>query len=93
MNIYIYIYKGMYGKSWGGFNGLQTAFLQPPALKAVISLYSTDNRYTDDVHCVGGEQRVKHPDYLTHIHIYIYLYIYICKFTYMNIYIYINIHI
>jgi predicted acyl esterase len=35
---------GMYGKSWGGFNGLQVAYEQPPALKAVISLYSTDNR-------------------------------------------------
>ena len=35
---------GMFGKSWGGFNGLQVAFEQPPALKAVISLYSTDNR-------------------------------------------------
>ena len=32
---------GMYGKSWGGFNGLQVAFHQPKALKAVISLYST----------------------------------------------------
>ena len=32
---------GMYGKSWGGFNGLQVAFHQPPALAAVISLYST----------------------------------------------------
>ena len=31
----------MYGKSWGGFNGLQVAFEQPPALKAVISLFST----------------------------------------------------
>ena len=45
---------GMYGKSWGGFNGLQVAFHQPPALKAVISLYSTDNRYTDDIHWKGG---------------------------------------
>ena len=31
----------MYGKSWGGFNGLQVAFRQPPALAAIISLYST----------------------------------------------------
>ena len=45
---------GMYGKSWGGFNGLQMAYKQPPALKTVISLYSTDNRYTDDVHYEGG---------------------------------------
>jgi predicted acyl esterase len=32
---------GMFGKSWGGFNGLQVAYCQPPALKAVISIYST----------------------------------------------------
>ena len=45
---------GMYGKSWGGFNGLQVAYKEPEALKAVISLYSTDNRFTDDVHYQGG---------------------------------------
>lgn len=45
---------GMYGKSYGGFNGLQMAYKQPDALKAVISLYSTDNRFTDDVHYEGG---------------------------------------
>ena len=44
----------MYGKSWGGFNGLQVSYCQPPALKAVITLYSTDNRYTDDIHSRGG---------------------------------------
>ena len=44
----------MYGKSWGGFNGLQVAYCQPPALKGVITLYSTDNRYTDDIHSRGG---------------------------------------
>lgn len=45
---------GMIGISWGGFNGLQIAALQPPALKAVISLCSTDDRYADDVHYMGG---------------------------------------
>merc|ERR1719228_984450 len=45
---------GMYGKSWGGFNGLQVAFCQPPALSAIISLYSTDNRFEDDIHWKGG---------------------------------------
>ena len=45
---------GMIGISWGGFNGLQIAALQPPALKAVISLCSTDDRYADDVHFMGG---------------------------------------
>ncbi len=45
---------GMIGISWGGFNGLQIAARQPSALKAVISLCSTDDRYTDDVHHMGG---------------------------------------
>lgn len=45
---------GMYGKSWGGFNGLQVAARRPPALKAVISAYFTDDRYADDVHYMGG---------------------------------------
>ncbi len=45
---------GMMGKSWGGFNCLQTAFLQPPALKAVISVCSTTDRFADDVHFKGG---------------------------------------
>ena len=45
---------GMIGKSWGGFNGLQVAARRPPALKAVISLCSTVDRYNDDVHFMGG---------------------------------------
>src|SRR6056297_4319601 len=45
---------GMIGISWGGFNGLQIAALQPEALKAVVSICSTDDRYTDDVHYMGG---------------------------------------
>lgn len=45
---------GMMGKSWGGFNCLQTAFLQPPALKAVVSVCSTTDRFADDVHFKGG---------------------------------------
>jgi len=45
---------GMIGISWGGFNGLQVAARQPPALKAVISICSTDDRYADDVHFMGG---------------------------------------
>ena len=45
---------GMFGKSWGGFNGLQVAALQPPALKAIITIASTDDRYADDVHYMGG---------------------------------------
>ncbi|HSR72146.1 MAG TPA: CocE/NonD family hydrolase [Kiloniellales bacterium] len=45
---------GMMGISWGGFNALQLAALQPPALKAIITLCSTDDRYADDVHHMGG---------------------------------------
>ncbi|RED54370.1 hypothetical protein DFP90_1011173 [Aestuariispira insulae] len=45
---------GMMGISWGGFNGLQVAAMQPPALKAVITLCSTDDRYADDIHYKGG---------------------------------------
>ncbi|SFL05962.1 hypothetical protein SAMN05216302_10294 [Nitrosomonas aestuarii] len=45
---------GMIGISWGGFNGLQIAAMQPPALKAVVSVCSTDDRYADDVHYMGG---------------------------------------
>ena len=45
---------GMIGISWGGFNGLQVAARRPPALKAIITLCSTDDRYADDVHFIGG---------------------------------------
>ncbi|MBN35748.1 MAG: peptidase S15 [Rhodospirillaceae bacterium] len=45
---------GMMGKSWGGFNALQTAALQPDALKAIIAVCATDDRYADDVHYMGG---------------------------------------
>ncbi len=45
---------GMMGKSWGGFNCLQTAFLQPPALKAVISVCATTDRFASDIHYRGG---------------------------------------
>ncbi len=45
---------GMMGKSWGGFNCLQTAYRQPPALKAVVSVCSTTDRFADDIHFKGG---------------------------------------
>ncbi|MCH4563753.1 CocE/NonD family hydrolase [Halomonas sp. EGI 63088] len=45
---------GMIGISWGGFNGLQLAARRPPELKAVVSVCSTDDRYADDVHYMGG---------------------------------------
>lgn len=45
---------GIMGISWGGFNGLQIAALQPPELYAVLTVCSTDDRYADDVHYMGG---------------------------------------
>ena len=45
---------GMQGISWGGFNCLQVAAMQPPALKAIISVCSTVDRYADDIHYKGG---------------------------------------
>src|SRR5262249_43856965 len=44
----------MMGISWGGFNGLQIAARRPPALKAIVTICSTDDRYADDVHYMGG---------------------------------------
>ena len=45
---------GIIGISWSGFNGLQIAARRPAALKAIITLCSTDDRYADDVHYMGG---------------------------------------
>ena len=45
---------GMYGTSWGGFNSLQVAMERPPALHAIVPIYASDDRYTDDVHYMGG---------------------------------------
>jgi putative CocE/NonD family hydrolase len=45
---------GMTGISWTGFNSLQVAARRPPALKAIVTLMSTDDRYGDDVHFKGG---------------------------------------
>ena len=44
----------MFGISWGGFNGLQIAARRPPALKTVITVGSTDDRYATDIHWIGG---------------------------------------
>ncbi|MEC9330177.1 MAG: CocE/NonD family hydrolase [Pseudomonadota bacterium] len=45
---------GMMGISWGGFNSLQIAALKPPALKAVIAIGATVDRYNDDIHYKNG---------------------------------------
>lgn len=45
---------GMFGTSWGGTAALQAAVDPPPALKAVIAVCATDDRYEDDIHHMGG---------------------------------------
>jgi putative CocE/NonD family hydrolase len=45
---------GMIGISWSGFAALQVAARRPPALKAIITCCSTDDRYSDDVHFMGS---------------------------------------
>ncbi len=45
---------GMFGISWGGFNALQIAARRPPELGAIITICSTDDRYADDIHHMGG---------------------------------------
>ncbi len=45
---------GMMGISWGGFNSLQLAAMRPAALKAVIAIGTTVDRYNDDIHYKNG---------------------------------------
>jgi putative CocE/NonD family hydrolase len=45
---------GMFGISWGGFSALQVAARRPPALKAIITHCSTDDRFRVDAHYAGG---------------------------------------
>ncbi len=59
---------GMYGTSYSGFNSIQVATHRPPALRAIVPIYATDDRYTDDVHYMGGVRRlldiVDYPTYM-----------------------------
>ena len=48
----------MFGTSYGGFTALQVALHRPPHLKAIVPMYATDDRYTDDCHYVGGVLRM-----------------------------------
>jgi hypothetical protein len=49
---------GMFGTSYSGFNSLQMAAEGgTDALGAVVAMYATDDRYTDDVHWSGGVLR------------------------------------
>lgn len=45
---------GMMGTSWGGTSSLQIASRRPAALKAVIAVCATNNRFDDDIHHMGG---------------------------------------
>jgi len=53
----------MMGISWGGFNGLQIAARRPPALKAIVTICSTDDRYADDAHYMGGTLLTAGPEW------------------------------
>jgi uncharacterized protein len=48
---------GMFGTSYSGFNSLHMAMEGVPELGAVAAMYATDDRYTDDVHYMGGVLR------------------------------------
>lgn len=45
---------GMFGTSWGGTASLQASVDAPDALKAVIAVCATHNRFEDDIHYMGG---------------------------------------
>src|SRR3954466_9598022 len=45
---------GMWGISYGGFTAIQVAKLHPPHLAAIVPMMATDDRFTDDVHYLGG---------------------------------------
>jgi hypothetical protein len=50
---------GMFGTSYGGFTCIQVAMHRPPHLKAIVPMYATDDRYTDDCHYTpGGNMRM-----------------------------------
>ena len=59
---------GMYGYSYSGFNSIQVAMERPPALKAIIPIYATDDRFGDDVHYQGGVvkqlDQIDYPSYM-----------------------------
>ncbi len=59
---------GMYGTSYSGFNTIQLAIERPPALRAVIPIFATDDRFGDDVHYFGGALKqldlVDYPTYM-----------------------------
>ena len=57
---------GMFGTSYSGFNSLHMAAEGVPELGAVVAMYATDDRYTDDVHYHGGVLRA--IDLIDYVH-------------------------
>ena len=59
---------GMYGYSYSGFNSIQVAMERPAALKAIVPIYATDDRFGDDVHYFGGVlkqlDQIDYPSYM-----------------------------
>ncbi len=45
---------GMFGISWGGFNSIQMAMRNPPALKAILAVDATEELFHDDIHYIDG---------------------------------------
>ena len=61
---------GMWGKSWGGFNAIQVAMREPPALKAIIAVEATDDLFYDDIHNIDGTFHVDQFDtWMDHLNI------------------------
>src|SRR5438552_8520030 len=58
----------MYGTSYSGFNSIQIAMERPPALRAIVPIFATDDRYADDVHYFGSALKqldlVDYPTYM-----------------------------
>ena len=50
---------GMFGISWGGFNAIQMAMRNPPAMKAFVAAMATEYLYQEDVHYMDG---IMHTD-------------------------------
>ncbi len=44
----------MFGKSWGAYNSFQVGALRPPALRAIVPVMGTDDRWREDIHFYGG---------------------------------------
>ena len=49
---------GMFGISWGGFNSIQLAMRNPPALKAIVAVAATEKLFKEDVHYIDGAAHI-----------------------------------